>query len=41
LRYAFYQFWYAMQTYARIGWHDPEDNARLAETLTRAMADYL
>lgn len=41
LRSAFYQFWYAMQTYARIGWHDPESDTRLAAQLARAMADCL
>jgi len=41
LRYAFYDFWYAMQNLARIGWHDPQVDHRLAQALDNAMQAFL
>lgn len=41
LRYAFYQFWYAMQNLARLPWHDPQEDHRLAEALDQAIRDLL
>jgi fructosamine-3-kinase len=40
LRYAFYQFWYAMQNFARIGWHDREQDLKLASALREAIGRY-
>jgi fructosamine-3-kinase len=41
LRYAFYQFWYAMQNLARLPWHDPQEDHRLAEALDQEMRTFL
>ena len=41
LRYAFYQFWYAMQNLARLPWHDPQEDHRLAEALDQEMRAFL
>ncbi|UCG87986.1 MAG: phosphotransferase [Gemmatimonadota bacterium] len=41
LRFAFYRFWYAMQNLARLPWHDPQEDHRLAEALDQAMSNLL
>ena len=41
LRYALYRFWYAIQTFARIGWHDEQCDREVADELNKAMDSYL
>jgi len=40
-RLAFYEFWYAMQNFARFGWHEEEETIRLAKELEAAIGEYM
>lgn len=42
LRYAFYRFWYyVMQNFARIGWHNDKEDIKFARALEKAIREYL
>lgn len=41
LRYAFYEFWYAMQTFIRAGWRTDENDKRVIAALRNAINRYL